>query len=140
WVVVERRDSEVPVITITRVADVQVITLGGVHQTKNLRAFSTDGATTRKEDDSIIAQADAVKIRVTVLKLESSWLKEKDLKNMEPVLLGTTVYAQSEKQELADQPIDDEIRDGSDLTKKLGTDTIELDRLYDGLKSGQHLI
>ncbi len=66
--------------------------------------------------------------RVTQLTLERPWLSDKDL--LLSVPRKTTVYAQSENRDPAEEPVDEDV----------GSDTIELDRLYDGLKSGRWAI
>src|SRR4029453_1528754 len=47
-----------------------------------------------------------------------------------PVLRASTVYCQSEELELADAPLDDDVCG----------DEVELERLYDGLRSGRWMI
>jgi predicted phage baseplate assembly protein len=80
----------------------------------------------------------------TEVKLESEWLKIPEKSNDFPqrqevfdldfqVIRNTTVYAQSEELELADEPIEDDVRNGK-------TKRIELARLYSGLKPGRWLI
>lgn len=147
-VVVERRESGQPVFTIAQVTDVQTITLGGTPSNNNLRLFTTVGASTTTGGTTTTSTV--TKLRVTVLTLDTPWLTESDLDNLSrdpnttrSNLLGnTTVYAQSEKLLQAEAPIEDDIAtvDPQDPHAQIGTNTIELDRLYDGLKSGQHLI
>ena len=158
WVVVEHKDQASPGTTITTVAqvkDVQAITLGGP-QTGDLRVFETQGMVTRtyQNDPNLkstptptpatTTYSDPVKIKVTVLTLSTAWLTNDELNNLthdtkQFLLSNTTVYAFSEELTLAEEPLGDEIRDDS-VQERLGTDTIELDGIYDGLKSGQRLI
>ena len=76
--------------------------------------------------------------RVTQLTLHDPWLFDEDTSLS--VIRNTTVYAQSEKRELAEEPLSEEISNVTTQGTKVGTDTIELDGLYDGLKSGQRVI
>lgn len=80
--------------------------------------------------------------RVTQLTLDGTWLEDGD--RLLSAVRNITVYAQSEQLGLADEPIDEDIpekiKDNTDQTAQVRTDTIELDGLYDGLKSGQRLI
>lgn len=146
WVVVERRDQGAPSFTFATVADVQTITLGG-YPGDNLRFFETQGSTSTSITDRILTTttSDPVKIKVSVLTLSRAWLTKDELKNLshatrQALLSSTTVYAFSEDLTFAEEPLRDEIRDDSVQTKRVGTDTIELDGIYDGLKSGQRLI
>ena len=72
----------------------------------------------------------------TQLTLSPQWLSELDSTNLSnalgspDTLRGTVIYAQSEKLDLADEPLD------TDVEKR----TIELDGLYDGLESGRWII
>jgi hypothetical protein len=108
------------------------------------------------EQVQIVYKADyGISARVTQLILDHPWL------NADNVLLsdirGIVVYAQSEQQTLTEVPIEDDIAaipvssSNAQLliraaatpvpaTTENGTDTIELDQIYDGLKSGQRLI
>ena len=168
WVIIERRDKDPdkPTFTISQVDDVQTMTLGGVQQGA-LGVFSTQGATTStstskstrnfstatppvvtstsSSTSSSTSTSDPIRMKVTVLKLKDAWLQASELdglKNHDPrqaLLSSTTVYAQSEERAMAEEPLDNEIR-GETQGQGTGTDTIELDRLYDGLKSGQRLI
>jgi predicted phage baseplate assembly protein len=65
---------------------------------------------------------------VTQLTLDNPWLCDSDL--LITVLRGTTVYAQSEPLDLAEDPIEDPVCKNG----------LELDRLYDGLQAGRWLI
>jgi len=159
WVIVERRDQDPPLFTISKVDDVQTITLGGT-PADNLKLFTTLGATTKTfrgnppppSDTTTVpitsTISDPVKIKVTVLTLHDQWLSgdvDSLVQTRRQEILGQTiVYAQSEELTLSEEPLDDEISDeildANGQQKKVGADTIELDRLYDGLKSGQRLI
>src|SRR5205814_891060 len=99
--------------------------------------FSTQGTTTHLPDNKT-AISDPVKIKVTVLTLQDPWLGNEDLSAMETrqALLGnTTVYVQSEELLLANEKVDNPIGNNTQET-----DHVELDDLYDGLKSGQRVI
>jgi hypothetical protein len=170
WVVVERRDNSLnePIFTISQIDDVQTMTLGGFQQGA-LGIFSTQGATTSTQTNtrvfsnsnppSVISTSsststsvsvDPVRVKVTVLKLKNTWLQDTELEGLKKhdprqALLGnTTVYIQSEELLMAEEPLDDEISDevidANKQIKKVGASTIELDKLYDGIHSGQRLI
>lgn len=75
--------------------------------------------------------------KVTQLTVDPPWLS--DVPDADPrgtllqqpnVLRATVVYAQTEKLELAEEPLDTDVEG----------DTIELDRVYDGLESGRWLV
>jgi hypothetical protein len=72
----------------------------------------------------------------TQLTLTPQWLSELSSSNLSnalgspDLLRGTVIYAQSEKLDLTDEPLD------TDVEKR----TIELDGLYDGLESGRWII
>jgi hypothetical protein len=156
YVVVERRDDPSnPDFLATTVDDVEVITLGDKPADNNLRLFTTYGSSsiTNSQSSSTTTTSDPIKIKVTVLKLHDAWLKDgeaDDQSKKKPLLTSTTVYAQSEELQRAEEPIKEDI--ASDIALKegvfqaikdgkgVGTDTIELDSIYDGLKSGQRLI
>ncbi len=161
WVVVERRDKGTPSFTVAQVVDVRTITLGGTPDDPNLGLFTTVGASTTDSNGFLTTTAfPATRIKVTVLQLDSNspWLDPTDLDNLKQkpdqtrsaILTSTTVYAQSESLPLAEEPIEDDIANSIALAKRIplavaekisvGTDTIELDGIYDGLKSGQRLI
>jgi len=132
WVVVERPDKNI----FSRVKRVQTVSIA---------AYGLTG-------------------RVSQLTLDQDWLEATD--RLLSDIRGITVYAQSEKIEQAEEPIDEDIADtavptgrtasaamslgmaesmdvagsGVDGPVKAGTDKIELDRLYDGLKPGRRLI
>lgn len=155
WVVIERSGEE-PIIS--RVTGVQTITMGGTTPGNDLRLFWTKGATVDTDNktttttetttssdgtttttkttitEGATSTSDPVKIKVTVLTLSSSWWGSKDPdKNKDDrisLVTTTTIYAQSEKRELAEEPLDEDI----------SGNTIELDRLYDGLQSGRWVI
>ena len=74
--------------------------------------------------------------KVTQLTVDPPWLSDVDANAREAlmqrpqVLRGTVVHAQTEKLELAEEPLDTDVEG----------DTIELDRVYDGLESGRWII
>jgi len=77
-----------------------------------------------------------VATKVSVLTLDEPWIDDSESEkaiNSTAVLRGTTVYAQSEELELAEEPIADDICHGRDIL-------IELDDVYSGLESGRWLI
>jgi predicted phage baseplate assembly protein len=83
----------------------------------------------RTEAVQTISKADyGITGKVTQLTLKDDWLVSTDL--LLSVLRATTVFAQSEKLTLAEEPIDAEI----------AGDRIELDGLYSGLQPGRWLI
>ncbi len=113
WVVVERPDKKI----ISQVQSVQTVSIA---------AYGITG-------------------RVTQLTLYKDWL-EPSYRLLSDIR-GITVYAQSEKLEQAEAPIEEDIGEttvqtASAMTSSVptGTDTIELDRLYDGLKPGRWII
>ena len=76
-----------------------------------------------------VAKADfSISAKVTQLTLSANWLDPEDTSFF--VIRNTTVYAQSEPLELADEPVGEPVCGNN----------VELDRLYDGLKSGRWLI
>src|SRR5262249_23170743 len=86
--------------------------------------------------------------KVSVLTLENVWLDSTESNQLDSTesnqidspsfLRGTTVYAQSEELQLAEEPIDDPICGSNDASDPNGL--IELDRLYSGLQAGRWLI
>jgi hypothetical protein len=72
--------------------------------------------------------------KVTRVRLDRSWLLLED-KQTDPfaVIRGTSVYAQSELLELAEEPLDP-------VAEAVCRDAIELQGLYDGLEAGRWLI
>jgi hypothetical protein len=78
--------------------------------------------------DTVSLAAYGISGKVTQLTLDGEWLTLDDL--LLAVLRQTTIYAQSEKLTLAEEPIDDDV----------AGDSIELDALYDGLEAGRWVI
>ncbi len=68
--------------------------------------------------------------KVTQLKLDQPWIEGFTTTDTIAVLRDTTVWAQSEPLDLAEEPLDRDVEGGS----------IELNRLYDGLESGRWII
>ncbi|MBI3900076.1 MAG: putative baseplate assembly protein [Gammaproteobacteria bacterium] len=74
--------------------------------------------------------------KTTLLTLDPSWLGEMSTSNRQafvnatPGLRGTIVYAQTEPLPLTEEPLDTDVEG----------DTIELDRVYDGLDAGRWII
>ncbi len=83
--------------------------------------------------------------RVTQLTLDNPWLVAtdtllSDIRSITVFAQSVALHSQSAPGEQAEEPIDEGIESKPPQTPKVGTDTIELDRLYDGLHSGQRLI
>jgi hypothetical protein len=84
-----------------------------------------------------------VSLKVTQLSISDAWFSDvvpqvregtvRDALQSTPLLRETAVYAQSEELETAEEPITDDVCDGT-------KEPIELDGLYDGLKPGRWLI
>jgi len=104
--------------------------------------------TTISEVQANVARADyGISGKTTRIKLADAWLTIKpqkpDLKDFEALqavydvdfsaLRNSAIYAQSQELPLADEPVEDDVCDGTD-------DLIELDGLYSGLQSGRWLI
>jgi hypothetical protein len=68
--------------------------------------------------------------KVTRLELDKAWLTGPNSDSKILALRNTTVWAQSELLDLAEEPLDRDVEGG----------TIELDRLYDGLESGRWIV
>jgi hypothetical protein len=157
WVVIENRAGNLvdgKKLVIRKVEEVQVITLGGLTDA-TLSFFSTENPTstssttvgtgTAARTRTTTTTTDPVRVRVTLLRLNDVWLKKpSDAGGLDAyrlvILRNTTVYAQSEGREPAEEPFDEDVGSETVQTPKVGTDTIELDRLYDGLKSGRWAI
>jgi Baseplate J-like protein len=145
WVVIEQfgqadKDS---IIIICQVLEVQILTMGGTQSDSDLSQFSTqDITTTTKGADgkTVISTttSPALKFKVTVLRLSAFGQNPGDETTLS--LASTIVYVQSEKLPQAEEPIEEDIEAETTDNSKVGTDTIELDGIYDGLKSGQRLI
>lgn len=98
------------------------------HKVENIRAVS--------------ASTLGVSLRVTLLTLRSAWLDDKNLGEAlvsHDLLPQTTVFAQSEPLDLAEEPIPDPVGRCA-LGTPEGATQIELQGLYDGLESGRWLI
>ncbi len=121
-------------------------TLGGTPSDSDLSQFKTDGITTNTttEDQhkttisTSSTTSPALKFKVTVLRL--SVFGQNSTGKTTLTLASTTVYAQSEELPQAEAPIEEDIEAETTGNARVGTDTIELDGIYDGLKSGQRLI
>ncbi|MGH9854506.1 MAG: hypothetical protein ACREBD_32145, partial [Blastocatellia bacterium] len=76
-----------------------------------------------------------ISLKVTVIQLETFWLAAGEIGKAETqnshVVLGTTVYVQGEKIEVADEPIESPL----DFTK--GNSDLELSAFYPGLEPGR---
>ncbi len=95
-----------------------------------IRRFKAQEARTVSEANYGIT-ASATQLSLKPMESGKNWLESDDLTIS--VLRGSTVYAQSEMLELADEPIDPEL-------EPVCGDVIELDRLYTGLDPGRRLI
>lgn len=80
------------------------------------------------EAETVSKVAYGMSSRVTQLKLDSIWLSKTGQKIFD--LRKTTVYAQSENLELTEEPIAEDVAD----------DGVELEGLFDGIKSGRWLL
>jgi predicted phage baseplate assembly protein len=78
--------------------------------------------------DTVSLAAYGISGKVTQLTLNDDWLTTADI--LLSALRQTTIYAQSEKLALAEEPINDDV----------AGDSIELDALYDGLEAGRWVI
>lgn len=118
-------------VKFAQVMAIDTVTLGGP-QSGRLAFFSTCPTTTSVTVDGVptVTVAEPVKMKVTVLTLDKNWRTDEDT-NL--ILKTTTVYIQSAKLDLAEEPIIDPICGGTD-------ETIELDGFYDGLEAGRWVI
>jgi len=151
WVVIEQfaKPGTDPIILVCKVLEVQTLTMGGTPGDSDLSQFKTDGITTNTttKDSSgnttstSATTSPALKFKVTVLRLSVFGQNGQNSTGETTLTLAsTTVYAQSEEPPLAEAPIEGDIEAATTGNAKVGTDTIELDGIYDGLKSGQRLI
>lgn len=100
---------------------------------------------TIKSNRLITHSVQGVASKVSLLSIESGWLKDLeqdekatgitlvDVLNKTKLLRNTLLYAQSEKLELDEEPIGEAVCGGTD-------DLIELDGVYDGLTAGRWVI
>ncbi len=148
WVVIEQfaKNDTDSIILVCKVMEVQTLTMGGTPSDSDLSQFKTDGITTNTttEDQhkttisTSSTTSPALKFKVTVLRL--SVFGQNSTGKTTLTLASTTVYAQSEELPQAEAPIEEDIEAETTGNARVGTDTIELDGIYDGLKSGQRLI
>lgn len=113
------------------IKDVNTRTLGGP-QNGDLAFFTTCPTTTTLVVDGVksVTVAEPIKMKVTVLTLDKGWRTATDTNE---ILKNTTVYIQSAKLDLAEEPIPDPVCGGTD-------DTIVLNGFYDGLEAGKWVI
>lgn len=123
WVVVERNDMLSP--RILKVNNSYTKTLGGIQQ-GDLSFFSTCPPVTYLRG-GLASVGTPIKMRSTVLNLNENWREEDDTRQ---ILQDTTIYAQSEKLTLAEEPVE----------KLVSGDLIELDSFYEDLESGRSVI
>lgn len=151
WVVIEQfaKNDTDSIILVCKVLEVQTLTLGGTQSDADLSRFSTQdittNTTTKDSGGHVIntsaTTSPALKFKVTVLRLSLFGQNGQNMiKEVTFTLASTTVYAQSEELPQAEAPIEEDIEAETTGNVKKGTDTIELDGIYDGLKSGQRLI
>lgn len=113
------------------VESVTTLTLGGP-QTGDLAFFATCPTitTVMVNNEPTITVAEPIKMKATVLTLDNDWRTANDTNG---ILKTTTVYIQSAKLDLAEEPIFDPVCGGTD-------DTIVLNGFYDGLEAGRWVI
>jgi hypothetical protein len=151
WVVIEQfaKNDTDSITLVCKVVEVQTLTMGGTPGDADLSQFKTDGITTNTttKDSSgnttstSATISPALKFKVTVLRLSVFGQNGQNSTGETTLTLAsTTVYAQSESVPQAEEPIEGDIEAETTGNAKVGTDTIELDGIYDGLKSGQRLI
>lgn len=120
-------------VRISKMVSVEAITLGGPPQSGNLAFFRTCSTMTtiRVGRRTTTTESDPIKLKVTVLTLDSDWRAQ----GREPseVIKNTTVYIQSGNPELAEEPITEAVCRGKE-------ETIELDGFYSGLEAGRWVI
>jgi predicted phage baseplate assembly protein len=106
--------------------------LGGI-QPGNLAFFSTVAATTTTINEAGTSRStgEPILVKSTVLTLDSSWRDASD--TQKAMLRSTNVYFQSEELELAEEPIEEPVRGGTDQL-------LELDGVYEDLESGRWVI
>lgn len=134
WIAIERQVDNLS--KICHVETVTAQTLGGPLEGE-LAFFSTESITTETKINNKLtstSHSDPIRIKSTVLKLKDEWLDAISAIN-EPnkLLRNTSVYFQSEELELAEVPIQETVRGGTDQL-------LELDGLYEGLESGRWVI
>lgn len=113
-----------------KVTTVDTVTLGGP-QTGDYSFFSTCPTVTSSTVNSqtTVTVSDPIKIKVTVLTLDSNWRNAGDSNS---IIKNTTVYIQNGHPELAEEPIAKPV---------CGTDeTLELDGFYSDLEAGRWVI
>ncbi len=154
WVVIEQfaKNDTDSIILVCKVMEIQTLTMGGTPSDSDLSQFSTSDittSTTTKDSNgnttgTSTTTSPALKFKVTVLRLSLFGQNGQNSTGETTLTLAsTTVYAQSEELPQAEAPIEEDIENAEAETQhnpKVGTDTIELDGIYDGLKSGQRLI
>lgn len=95
-------------------------------------------------NEILTMEAQGIPSKISRLTIDEPWLSklEKEEKNFNvrdllelstTLLRNTTIYAQSEELELAEEPIQETVRGGTDQL-------LELDGLYEGLESGRWVI
>ncbi|MBL0011660.1 MAG: hypothetical protein IPP22_13210 [Nitrosomonas sp.] len=118
-------------VRFAKVVAVDAITLGGTPP-DNLAFFRTCPTITtiKVGQRTTTTESDPIKMKVTVLKLDSDWRNASDTN---VIIKNTTVYIQNGNPELAEEPITKPVCGGKD-------ETIELDGFYDGLEAGRWVI
>jgi len=130
WIAVERQGMQT--IKAHKVEDASSQTLGGI-QPGNLAFFSTVAPTTTTINEAGTSRStgEPILVKSTVLTLDSSWRDASD--TQKALLRSTNVYFQSEELELAEEPIEEPVRGGTDQL-------LELDGVYEDLESGRWVI
>jgi hypothetical protein len=120
---------------ICKVVDVQAITKKGKDVTTTTNTGPTDPNDKTTPKTTSTTTTPGSKMRVTQLNLQLISPQTVDSNQNNLTAKDTTIYVQSEELQPADKPVDTAIGLGTEEN-----DHIELDALYDGLKSGQRLI
>lgn len=130
WIAVERQGMQT--IKSHKVEGASSQTLGGI-QPGNLAFFSTVAPTTTTINEAGTSRStgEPILAKSTVLTLDSSWRDASD--TQKALLRSTNVYFQSEELELAEEPVEEPVRGGTDQL-------LELDGVYGDLESGRWVI
>jgi len=132
WAVVEVNEKG-PIIC--KVVDVQAITKKGKDVTTTTNTGPTDPNDKTTPKTTSTTTTPGIKTRVTQLSLQLISPQTVDSNQNNLTATKTTIYVQSEELPLAEESVDSPIGLGTQES-----DHVELDILYDGLKSGQRLI
>lgn len=132
-VVIKKKNNSV---VFSKVVSIDSQTLGGPQQNNGLMFFSTCPTMSSITTSGVttVTETEPIKIKVTVLTLDSNWREESETDN-NLILKTTTVYIQSSHPQLAEEPISIPIGNCTNDNKN-----IELDSFYDGLVAGSWVI